>query len=685
MTFVVAFALSSFAEALLIGIIATIVFQAGALVLVAALMVWRRQFPLAALVTVVSWIAWVSAVGSLFSTIEWLLAVAALLFSFWLMDQRLSGDPLMVSLNTWGDFGLHIPLALSFSEAHNFPPEYPFFASEPIHYHFGYDFFAGTLERQGLPIAQTFNLPGALGFTAMILMVFELGRFLFRRVAVGLMAVVLLITNGSLAFLRYFELFDNDVPEALTNLWDHNRYLAIGPYLVDGKIDKISIFWTLNVFLTQTHLILVMAAVLFVAYGLIQPLRRGEPLWTQRALGLGALMGMSFWMNGVVFIASMVFFIGLFFAFGGWRRAVRWLPVLAAGFVMLMAAGSSLDSGFYRVALVYALGVLVVFGRPKESLSFLVPAALIAAPQVVWLNGGLTNDGSLQFHTGYLVDGFGFDRLISYWDFAEYWWLNLGLALPLMVFAVFWGSASDRKLMLAVMGIFIFGNFVQLSRDLGGHNHKVFNLWEILMNLFVAFAFVRLWEVWRQEVEVGTLSTRLAGLPRAGARYAALAALPVVFGVLVLSGVIDFMTIKNDARFSVFGDNQAAAEWIADNTPKDAVFLTTYGDIYTAPTLAGRRIFLGYEPWVGSAGYDYQPRIQTVAAIYGAPFKSEACRLLTEHEIDYVYLGPRERDGGRFVVNEAMFVGEFVAAASLDRVEIYDVARSCGSALVAGG
>jgi hypothetical protein len=175
------------------------------------------------------------------------------------MDARLSGDPLTVSANTWGDTALHISLARSFSEAHNFPPEYPFFGGEPIRYHFGYDFFAGALEAQGLPIAWAFNLPGATGFAAMMLLIFELGRWLFRSWWVGIIAIVLLITNGSLSFLEFFQDNGTDFPGVIGDIWDHDKYLSVGPYFFDGEIDKVSIFMTLNVFPHPDHLIIGMA------------------------------------------------------------------------------------------------------------------------------------------------------------------------------------------------------------------------------------------------------------------------------------------------------------------------------------------------------------------------------------------------------------------------------------------
>jgi hypothetical protein len=633
------------------------------------------------------------------SGIEMLFVGASLAFSFWLMEARLRGDPLLVSFNTWGDTALHVSLARSFSWGFNFPPEYPFYALEPIRYHFGYDFFAGALERGGMSIGWAFNLPGAFGFAAIMALVFSLGRNIFRSPWVGAMAVVLLITNSSLAFLRYFDLYDNDVWEALRHLWDkqespfHDRYLAVGPYFVEGRIDPISIFWTLNVFLTQTHLIIAMGIVLFVAHAVIGPLREGRPLWTHKALALGVLMGMSFWLNGVLYVAAMVFFIGLFFVFGDRLRS---LPYLAAGFIVLMVLGSAVDGAFYVLALVYAFASLVLSGKLRESLPFLVPAGLLALPQVFWLNGlELQTDGGIRQHTAYLVcsspvascheTGFDFLTLSHYWDFVEYWWLNLGLALPLMGLAVVLGSKTDRKVMLAIMGIFIFGNFVQLSRDLGGHNHKIFNLWEILMNVFVAYAFVRLGTIVARNVNLGRLS-----VDERHCNYAARAAMPAVFLFLVLSGIIDFMVIKNDGMIPVFGDKETTIKWIEENTPRDAVFLTVYGDLYTAPALAGRRVFLGYEPWVESAGYEVPPRTEVTRNAYGAESSSGACRLLLEHGIDYLQISAAERNSDRIEVNEEMFQREFVAAGMVEApdgpVYIYDVARSCDAeAVVSSG
>lgn len=53
---------------------------------------------------------------------------------------------------------------------------------------------------------------------------------------------------------------------------------------------------------------------------------------------------------------------------------------------------------------------------------------------------------------------------------------------PLVVLAAVVNRRADRKLLTIVIATFAFGNLVVLSNDVGGHGHKIFNLWEVLVN-----------------------------------------------------------------------------------------------------------------------------------------------------------------------------------------------------------
>ncbi len=609
-----------------------------------------------------------------------------LALSTWIMVQRLAGDPLQVSLNTWGDTGLHIGIARSFSQADNYPPVLPIFAGEPIRYHFGFDFFAGALERLGLPIEWAFNLPGALAFTAIMVMLVELARYLWRSTTAGVVAAALFATNGSLAFLRYFAQYPT-VWEALQpeHWWNNNKYLAIGPF---GGSERISLFFTLNPYLTQTHLIVAMALVLFVGYVLLRHLRGPggiagddgyltegavDSLPAGRAAVLGLISGAAFWFNGILFGAAMVFFAALLFLYGGQlRRVARPAALVAAVSLALFVAGSLVGSDGLRVAgLGLTIGAVVVLGPVRRSWPFLAAAGLAAAPQVLWLNRG-GSGAPFLFHTGYLVDNFSLVRPSSYVDFGVYWWLNLGLVLPLIILAAIVARRADRKLLLAIMSIFVLGNVVVLGVDVGGHNHKLFNLWETLVNLFAAYGLVwtarRLWR--------GVASGR-AGL--VVGRAIAVVVVPSACVVLVLSGLIDFMTLKNDPRYDVFGDATGAIAWMERDTPRDAVFLTSYGDPYTVPTLAGRAVYVGgFGFWQQVMGYDHAPREARIKAVYEAPDRASVCRLLTGTDISYIQYSAGENNPDRFPRrNQNLFPGDFVKAYSDSRYAYFDVPASC--------
>lgn len=604
------------------------------------------------------------------------LALLSGLIGWRLMASRLytENDQLTVSANSWGDFGLHVALSRSFSVGANYhPTEYPFFAGEAIRYHFGFDFYAGMLQEGGMSVLWSFNLPGLIGFAAILLTTFALARRLFsgsertrwfRDVGVwtGLVAMVLVLTNQSQAWRRYVEVDGKgSLWRALdpSVLWKHEGYLAIGPY----SEDRISIFGTLNPYLGQTHLIVGVAIILLLAYVVLDQLL-GDARPSPRILAAaGITFGAAFWLNGVVWIAAGVFFAALFglWAMGAARQRYR-----------------DADEGArWPAARAEALAWL----RPAAA--FAVPALLLGVPAALILSGGST-EGGISVHLGYLVcsspqAGCAGDqmRLLSphdWWAFVEYWVLNEGVAIPLLILAFILGNGRDRKIIGAVTAIFIWGSIFSVGLDLGGHNHKTFNLWEILSGPYVAYAFVQLWLIGGRLLR-GAGGRRIAG--------AVTRAFTVAVGVLLIaSGVVDAMTVKNDYSASIFGDQttQQATNWIVDHTATDATFLTDYDQMYTEPTMAGRGVLLGYSPWSLTSGYDVEPRKKAVAAIYAAPDIPTACTLLAQQRVEYVVVGPHERTSSRFTINIGLFDSMIPAAtfgAGEQQIRIFRVADVC--------
>lgn len=578
--------------------------------------------------------------GDLRSTrAELIVAVGSTYVAWWLMHARLRIDDqgqLGVSTNTWSDTALHMAIARSFSVGANYPTEYPFFADAPIRYHFGFDFFAGMLQAGGFSPLWSFNLPGIIGFAGMLCVAFATARLLFSPAEpvrawrdqgnwIGLGAIVLLLTNPSLEWLRYLQ------TTAKGNVWTaldpgvlfaKRNYVSAGPY----SGDRIAIYDSLNPWLAQTHLIVAVGLVVVLVYAVLWLLRDGARPSTRTMLGLGVVFGASFWINGVVWLGAGVFFFAL-------------LGLAALGAVRRDRA---------------ALRPWLLTGA-----AFAIPALLLAVPQALALTGG-SSEGGIRLYFGYIVcttqaAGCASPEMnpLSLHDwgaFVVYWWLNTSVAFPLLLVAFLLGTRRDKAIIAATTAIFVWGNLFTLGLDVGGHNHKTFNLWEVLSGPFVAYAVVQLWLIGRRRL-------RSDGSPRLAIVIAGRTTAVVAGILLILSGLVDHGTVKNDTTVTVFGDDttRQVTDWIAENTEPRATFLTDYDQPYTTPTMAGRSVYLGYSPWALTSGYDIEPRKQAISAIYSSADPIAACQLLRQHGIDYAVVGPQERTSQRFKLSLSGF------------------------------
>jgi len=500
----------------------------------------------------------------------------ALVFSFWLMwhtfDYR--DNTIYIATKVWSDFAANIPLIRSFSWGKNFPPEYPLFPGEPIKYHFLFYLMVGLLEKVGLPLDWALNLPSAFGFASLLIIIYLLAKLLFNKKGVAFLAVVFFLFNGSLSFLEFFRqhpLSLNTPREILTN----QTFPSFGPY--DGKI--VSAFWNLNIFTNQRHLAPAYAFVLLLIFFLIQSkLPKLAP-------------------NGAILRNT---------------KGVCWQT-------LLLGIGLGLMPFFHKA--VFAMAVMVL-----SSLFLLVPklrrpaflilaiSGLLALPQVLYQTGG--GGPPFSFNPGYLVP-----KPLTAYKFAHYWFLNLGLSTILIPLGLLWTNNRNRKVFLSFFTLFVIGNLFQFSPEIAA-NHKFFNLFLIIGNMFSAWAIYQLWQK--------SILTRLL--------------IPFLIVLLTLSGIIDFFPIKNDVYVKIEDapKNQDVL-WIKENTPPDAVFLNS-SYLYHPANLAGRKIFFGWPYFSWSAGYDTSERRKERDRVLGASTlnKDFVCKVLVANNIQFVSLEKNE-------------------------------------------
>jgi DNA-binding beta-propeller fold protein YncE len=137
------------------------------------------------------------------------------------------------------DFAPQFAIAQNFALGHNFPTEFPHYASQRTHYQFSFYFQVGNLEFLGLNLAWSMDVLSMLGLTSMLALVMALGELLFRSRFVGRLAATLFFFHGSLRHLANFLPSGNPDRDETWGFWKqiafvNQRHLpfAIGIFLL---------------------------------------------------------------------------------------------------------------------------------------------------------------------------------------------------------------------------------------------------------------------------------------------------------------------------------------------------------------------------------------------------------------------------------------------------------------------
>lgn len=509
----------------------------------------------------------------------------ALFFSLWLMGKTFGSDPnsgtISIAAKAYSDFAANLPLIRSFSQGENFPPEYPLFPGESIRYHFLFYLLVGFLEKLGIPLGLALNIPSALGFFALLLMIYFLAKLLFKSRAVALLTILFFLFNGSFGFFYFFQKHPLSFPQVISGLLNNQEFSAFGPY--DQGV--VTGFWNLNIYTNQRHLASGLFFTLLPLYLFLKSRQKKKALSLKTSLILGTLVGLLPFWHATGFIMSLTILAGLFLL----------LP--------------------YR----------------RRTLLIIATALILAFPQFLYLtrSGGIT---SFHFHPGYLIAS-----PLTAFNFLRFWFLNFGFAFFLIPLGVLSAPGNTRRVFLIVFPVFLLGNLFQFSPDMA-INHKFFNLFLIVGNMFVAYVLVVAWQK--------HLLTKIL--------------VPLLILALTLSGVIDFLAIKNDRSYLISDAPQNPdVVWIEKNTPPSSVFLnSTY--LYHPASLAGRKIFLGwpYFPW--SAGYNTDKRGRLLHELYREKNFQKLCRALKENEIDYISTEKQPSPNPDFPIVSPIFEEKFV-------------------------
>ena len=480
-------------------------------------------------------------------------------------------------VNIWGDWAAHLSFAGSFAYGHNFPPEYPIDPGHRLGYPFVIDFLAANLVPLGSSLTSALVLTSGLLGLAFPPVLYLAAQRFAGGRAAAAIAVFVFLLSGGLGFVYLL----GDI--------QHFGLAALVHLPREYTLNRDLNFQWLNPVL---------------AY-----------LVPQRSTLFG-------------FSLALILLVILWMAA---RGNSGWQPFVFAG----IAAGALPIYHVHAYGTVVALSAFwTLFTRRIQWLGFFIPALVLGIPILAWMwppaNTSLCGSGpSLHgycFEVGWL-SYLDWQHDSPIWfgrDWAWFWIKNTSVFIPLLVAAQVlrgWIPTAFPTWFAPMWLWFLVPNLIVLQ-PWDWDNTKFFVFWALLGSVLVGGLLARMFQRGPGSAIVASALLVLLGLA----------------GALDLARASDFSV--SSVQFTDSGGLQVA-DWVRTHTSPTAVFVVADEHNSPIPTLAGRRVMIGYPGWLWTYGLpDYvQKGADEKRILDGDP---AAMELVRQYGVDYVMIGPQE-------------------------------------------
>lgn len=323
------------------------------------------------------------------------------------------------------------------------------------------------------------------------------------------------------------------------------------------------------------------------------------------------------------------------------RRSGSVLGFIAAGAILGLLPLAHLAT---MLALALVVPFLIVL-LPHRGWMYLMAAwILVALPQLILQQGGGPGAlAAMRIQLGWVAG----DDL---WPI--FWLKQVGLFAPLLLIALVRPKLipdESRRMLTAFMAIFVVANVV-VFQPWDWDNHKVLVYWYLATCVFVGALLV--W-AWREHGK------------------AARAWVAIGVTTMLLSGLLEDanQALGRDRYGLLNAEELAVAYEVRQSTPPDAVFAAGIQNNHPVPTMAGRRVIMGYPGWLWTEGLPYGPRESDLRALYA--FTDEAGAIIARYGLDYLVLGPNEREA--LAANVDALRAAFPTVISTENYDILDL------------
>lgn len=550
--------------------------------------------------------------------------IVFLVFAVWLCWHTLSvtanGD-ISVYNYAWSDIVYHHAYIRSVVYGENVPIQYPYFANEPIHYHFLFNYYAGKISQLGLHSVTAYNTLSALGLVCLLMLIFEFGRIYFNSTLTGLLGAIFFIFHGSLnVFGWLWQNFDFGLPQKIAEK---------SGWIYGARFENWGLF-NLHVFVNQRHLPFTLAFLVLLVIFVFQRLEKVEAAEAASETNSASWFTLSG--NDFANLKPILFWIVIIGAMPFWNVLVAVVSIMFFGaFALIHFRHRSILFGFLLTA---------------------VAAALIVYPQLqLYKSGNSILTDYPKLHFGYALTE------PSLTEFIVYYSTVLGIKLILMLAALFLVNWRLRWYFAVFLIGFVIANIFQLGTVLYDNNKLILTSL-IFVNCYAAYLIVRLWR-----------------------KYFYVAAFPAIILILAvtLAGIVDLFAVKNHGQAKLADETSKLKLWTLFKTKPKAVFLTNtsipHGDsAIAAINLAGRYLYV-VSSCVDSS-CRVEPRMNIAQKIYSFSGGAEAVQpLLAREQIDYIVIDDLVRGNKSLNLAEAAFDSNFELVYQEAKIKIFQVQK----------
>jgi hypothetical protein len=266
---------------------------------------------------------------------------------------------------------------------------------------------------------------------------------------------------------------------------------------------------------------------------------------------------------------------------------------------------------------------------------FFFPAAILGAWQILLIFN--VGTGSAKIQLGWMS---------KKEDWFIFWAKNLGLYFILLPIIFLTLKKRIKLIYISFFPLFIVTN-IFLFQPHDYDNIKIMSYWFIATAAIFSVFLIKIWE---KNI------------------YGRIIAIFIVL-ILVSSSLIDTFHLFLHPGYKFFSKQDIEiARIIRENTPENAIFLTSDQHNHFVPTLTGRQIIMGYRGWLWTYGINYDQRYIDILEIYQG---TNTNFLLKKYNIDYVVIGQSEKTN--YFANEAYYDKNYSLFLNKGGVKIFKI------------